>query len=90
MKLLAHRFLVEDTEHRIFAVDRRHDGNTEVDRTLGVTVLHAETAVLRNTALRDVQLAHHLDTGDDRSVMFASDRRHGLRQHAVNAKLDAD
>src|SRR5439155_4809534 len=66
VEFFAHRFFVKDAEHRIFAVDRRHDGNTEVDRALGIAVLHAETSVLWNTALGDVQLTHHLDTRDDR------------------------
>ena len=89
MELLAHRLLVEDAEHGVFAVNRGHDGNAEVDGALRIAVLHPEAAVLRNAALGDVQLAHDLDTRNDGGVMLLADRRHGLREHAVDAELDA-
>ena len=87
MELLAHRLFVEHAEHSVFAVDRGHDGNAEVDGA--PVVRHAEAAVLRHAALGDIELAHDLDTRNDGRVMLLADRRHGLRQHAVNAELDA-
>src|SRR5712692_9332847 len=85
-ELFAHRLFVEHAEHGIFAVDRRHDRNVEVDGAL--VVLYAETAVLGHAALGNVELAHDLDTGNDRGVMLLPDGRHGMREHAVNAELD--
>ena len=49
--------------------------------------LHAETAVLRNAALGDIELAHHLDARKNRGVPFFIERLHGVLQNAVNAVL---
>src|SRR5262249_16060692 len=86
VEFFADRLFVEDAEHSVFAVDRRHDGDTVVDGTC--VVADTEAAVLRYTALRVVQLRHHLDTGDDRGVVFLGDRRHRRLQHAIDAVLD--
>ena len=88
MEFFGERFLVEDAKHRVFAVNRRHDGNAEIDEAALVT--HAEAAVLRDAALGDVQFAHDLDARKDRGVPFLGDRGHGVLQHAVNAVLDDD
>ena len=69
-------------------MNRWHDRDSEVDSA--PVVLHAETSVLRDAALRDVELAHDLDTGDNGRVMLFADRRHGLRQHAVDTELNDD
>src|ERR1700685_4563274 len=85
-ELLAHRFFVEHAQHGVFSMNRRHDRNAEVDGA--AVVLYPETSVLRHSALGNIQLAHDLDTGNHGRVMLFADRRHGLRQHAVNTKLD--
>src|SRR4051812_13043270 len=89
MELLTHRLLIEHAKHGVLAVYRRHDGDAEVDGTLRLSVFHAEAPVLWNPPFRNIQLAHHLDAGDDGSVMLLANRWHGLREHSVNAKLDA-
>ena len=61
MKLLAHRLLIENAKHGIFAMNGRHDGDAKIDQP--AFVAHAEAAVLRNAALGDIKLAHHLDAG---------------------------
>ena len=70
-------------------MNRRHDGDTEVDGAFRSAVLHPETAVLRNAAFGNVQLAHHLDARNDGGVVLLADGRHGLGQHAINTELDA-
>ena len=67
-------------------MDGGHDGNTEIDQA--ALIAHAETAVLRDAALGDVELAHHLDARNDGGVPVLGDGRHGVMQHAVNAVLD--
>ena len=85
-ELLAHRFLIEHTEHGVFAVDGRHDGDAEIDQP--GFVAHAETAVLRDAALGDIEFAHDLDARNDGGVPVLRDGRHGVVQHAVDAVLD--
>jgi hypothetical protein len=87
-ELLAHRLLVEHAEDGVLAMDSGHDGDAEVDEA-GL-VAYAETAVLRDAALGDVELAHDLDAGEDGVVMLAGDGGHGRLQHAVDAVLDDD
>ena len=67
-------------------MNRRHDGNAEVDGA--PAVLHAEASVLRHAALGNIELAHHLDARNDGRMVFLADGRHGVREHAVNTKLD--
>ena len=86
VELLAHRLLVQHAQHGVFAVNRRHDGDAEVDQAR--LVAHPEAAVLRHSALGNVQLAHDLDARQNRRVMLARDGRHRLLQHAVDAVLD--
>src|ERR1019366_6678983 len=86
VELLAHRLFVEHAQHRIFAVHRGHDGDAEVDGA--AEIAHAETPVLRDPALGNVQLAHDLDARDDGGMVLLGDGLHGLLQHAVNAVLD--
>ena len=85
-ELLAHRLFVQHAQHGVFAVNGGHDGDAEIDQA--ALVAHAETAVLRDAALGDIQLAHHLDARNDGGVPVLRDRRHGVMQHAVNAVLD--
>src|ERR1700721_1667767 len=68
-ELLRHRLFVEHAEHGVFAVNRRHDGNAEVDGA--AVVLHAKTAVLGHAALGNVELAHHFDTGEEGGGVLA-------------------
>ena len=88
LELLAHRLFVEHAQHRVFAVNRGHDGNAEVDGA--AAVLHPEAPVLGHAPLGNIELAHDLDTRNHGRVMFLADRRHGLREHAVDAELDDD
>ena len=69
-------------------MNRGHDRDAEVDQA--ALVAHAETAVLRDAPLGDIELAHDLDARNDRRVPVLRDRRHGVVQHAVDAVLDGD
>src|SRR6185369_14834397 len=82
VELLAHRLFVEHAEHGVLAVNRGHDGHAEVDGALGIAVFHPEAAVLRDAALGNIQLTHHLDARDDGGMMLLADGRHGLGEHA--------
>ena len=66
MELLAHRLLVQHAEHRVFAVNGGHDRDAEVD--LAPFVADSEASVLGDAVLGDIELRHHLDSGDDRLV----------------------
>src|SRR5205807_1662634 len=85
-ELLAHRFLVEHAENRILAMDGRHDGNAKIDGPIAIT--HAEAAILRYTALSDIEFAHHFYARDDGGVVFLGNRLHGGLEHAINTVLD--
>ncbi len=87
-ELLAHRLFVEDTKHGVLAMDGGHDGDAEIDQAS--LIANAETAVLRNAALGDVEFAHDLDTRNDRRIPFFGDRGHGVLQHTVDAVLDGE
>ena len=69
-ELLADRFLVEDADDRVLAVDARHDRDAEVDGLARHAQL--EPAVLRHALLGDVELGHDLDARDDRRCGTAS------------------
>ena len=86
MKLFVDLFFVENTNDRVFAVNRRHDRNTEVDVASFVT--NAETAVLRHATLGDVELRHDLDTRDQRLVISEIDRIDFRVERAVDSILD--
>ena len=53
-------------------------------------VADAETAVLGDAALGDIELAHDLDARNDGGVPVLGDGRHGVVEHAVDAVLDDD
>src|SRR5271166_3795845 len=63
-----------------------HDGDAEVDGA-GV-IADPETAILRDAALGDIELAHDLDTRDDGGVVLLGNGLHGLLQYAIDAILD--
>ena len=50
--------LVKDSDYHVLAVDRRHDGNTEIN--LASANHDSKTAILRYPALSNVQLRHYL------------------------------
>src|SRR5262249_2052769 len=89
-KLLTHGFLVEHAQHRVLAMNRRHDRYTEINGPPRLTVFHAEASILRYAPFRDIELAHDLNARNDGRMVFARDRRHGLRQNAVNAEFYGD
>src|SRR5713101_1087400 len=60
LKLFGKGLFVENTKDGVLAMARGHNRNPQIDVT--PLVLHAETPVLGNTALGDVQIAEHLDT----------------------------
>ena len=78
--------LVERTHDDLLAVDRREDGDADVD--LLAHRLHLEAAVLRDAALGDVEVGHDLDAGDDRVVQGLG-RRRALDERAVDAVAQA-
>ncbi len=87
-ELLAHRLFIEHAQHGVFAVDGGHDRDAEIDEPRFVA--DAETPVLRDAPLGDIELAHDLDAGNDGGVPVLRDGRHGVMQDAVNAVLDDD
>ena len=82
IKVMAELDIAED---RVLAVDGGHDGNAEVDGAAAVA--DAETAVLRDAPLGDVELGHDLDARDEVRLELARQRRHGLLEHAIDAVL---
>src|SRR4030095_1489581 len=84
-ELLADRFLVQDTDDGVLAMDARHDRDTEVDSLTGHA--HLETSVLRNALLGDVELRHHFHARDDRAVKLLPDRTHGRLEDSIDAVL---
>src|SRR6185437_10075432 len=87
-KFLTQRFFIQHAQHSVFAVYRRHDRNTEVDEPAFIT--HAETAILRNAPLGDIEFAHDFDARENRGMPFLRQRLHGVLQHAVNAVFHRD
>ena len=55
--------LVEDAHHDRLAADHGEDGDPDVD--LAVVDLECDAAVLGDPALRDIELGHDLDAGDE-------------------------
>ncbi len=80
--------LVEQTEHHLLAEHGGQDGDTEV-HILVAAELHLDAAVLRQAALGDVELRHHLDARRER-VLQPERRLHDLVEHAVDAEADAE
>src|SRR4029077_13582791 len=87
-RFVTERFLVENAQHGVFAVDGRHDRNAEVYEAS--LVANTEAAILRDATLGDVQLAHDLDARKNRGMPFLCKRLHGELQDAVNAVLHND
>ena len=88
MELFADRFLVEDSNNRVFAVHARHDRDAEVDRLARQPQL--EASVLRHPLLGDVELGHDFHARDDRAVEAAVDWPHRGLEDAVDAVLHVD
>ena len=65
-----------------------HDGDAEIDQA--AFVADAETAVLRDAALGDVELAHDLNAREDGGLPVLRDGGHGVVQDAIDAVLDGD
>ena len=84
-EFLAKGLFVQNAQYGVFAVHRGHDGNAEVHEA--ALVAHAEAAVLRNAALGNVELAHHLDARKNGGVPVLGQRLHGELQDAVDAVL---
>ncbi len=78
--------LVKYPDDRILAEDTRHDGDAEVDGTPADA--HLESTVLGHPPLGDVELAHDLDTGDDRSLETTVEGLGGAVENAVDAIFD--
>src|ERR1044072_2505418 len=70
-KLFVDLFFVENTNDSVFAVNRRHDRNAEVDVATFIT--NTETTVLWYATLGDVEFGHDLDTRDQRLVISKVD-----------------
>ncbi len=79
-------FLVEDTDDGVLAENARHDRHAKVDRFASHP--HFKAAVLGNPPLRNIQLAHDLDTGDDRALESAVERLGSAVQDTVDTIFD--
>ena len=78
---------VEQTHDDALAVESGDGGDAEVD--FAAEDLDLDAAVLRETALGDVELGHQLEARDDGGLHFA--RGHVLvEQDAVDAEADAE
>src|SRR5712672_397467 len=82
-KFFRQGLLVENAKDRVFSVAGGHDGNAEVHETALVT--NAESPVLRNTPLGDVQFTHYLDAGNDCGEPILGNRGHRMHQDAINS-----
>src|SRR5262249_33594679 len=86
--LVGKRLLVQYAQHRVFAEDAGHDRHAHVD--LATAVEDLESSVLRNAALRDIELGHHLDP---RNHLFGElGAGNGVRgaEHSVETILDRE
>ena len=81
------RFLVEDSEDRFLAEDRRQGRDAEVD--LAVVEAELDAPVLREPALGDVEVGHDLETREDRRLEPLGRRQH-LVQYAIHPEPDAE
>ena len=80
-------FLVQQPEHDLFPVQRRHGRNAKIQflsLSFGLVLDH-DAAVLRQPLFRNVQLGHDLHTAGDRVSQLHRGIHHRL-QHAVDAK----
>src|SRR6185503_2253020 len=87
-KLFVDLLFVENTNDRVFAVNRRHDRDAEVDIASFVT--NSKPAVLRHATLGDVELRHDFDTRDQRLMISEVDRIDFGVERAVDSILDLD
>ncbi len=87
-ELFADRLLVENSDDGVFAVHTRHHRDTEVDRLARDPQL--EPSILRHALFGDVELGHHLDARQDRTVEAFGDGTHRRLQHPIDAVLDVD
>ena len=60
----------QNTQHGLFAKDRRQNRDTDVDVGAGLETC-AEVAVLRDAVLGNVKIRHDLDTRDERLMQCA-------------------
>ena len=81
LKVQVHLRSVENTKHHAFTEHRRKYADAKIDRM--PLHLQPDTAVLRQTPLRDVEIRHNLDTGTQRHRDMLG-RRHHLIQRAVD------
>ena len=65
-----------------------HDGDAKVDEA--AFVFNAETAVLRDAAFGDIEIAENFNARENGGVPFLGDGLHGVLEDAVNAVLDGD
>ncbi len=79
--------LVEDADHDLLAVHGRERRDTHVE--LPGADLHRDPAVLRHALLRDVQICHDLEPGDQPALEVLGLRPHRLVEHAVDPEADA-
>ena len=86
MRGVSQRLLVEYAQHRVFAMDARHDGNAEIDTAAAHR--QAKAPVLRRAPLGDIEFRHHLDARDHLLGDIEARRAADLRQHAIDAILD--
>src|SRR5208283_1311829 len=83
------RVLPEQAHDHRLAVQHGNDGNTDVH--LGLVNAHADTAVLRQAFLGDVEVAQNFDAGNDGGLEALELRGYGdVLQHAIDAIADAE
>ena len=73
----------QNTQHGLFAKDRRQNRDTDVDVGAGLET-RAEVAVLRDAVLGNVKVRHDFDTRDQRLVQSTL-QRHIVNNDAVDA-----
>ena len=86
LSALIQRLLVEHAQHRVLAVDVRHDRNAKIDRAAAVERL--EATVLRHAPLGDVELREHFHSRDRLLGLGAVVDGLYLREDAVDPEFD--
>src|SRR5713226_5512078 len=77
--------LVQHPQHDLFTVDAGQRAEAQVD---GAPLRHdLNASVLRHAPLRDIQVAHDLEAGNDRRVDIRTQRQHFVKQ-TVDAETD--
>src|SRR5262249_24018562 len=69
---LINLLFVENTNNRVLAMNRRHDGNTEVH--ISSFVPDTKTSVLWDPTFSDVEFRHNFDTRDQRLMISEINR----------------